>query len=73
MFIINFKFQIQKKHKSEKLFLGVSGGVLRGQSPLKITPDRDTKIANVACDQMRTQITKKMEFMIMRNTPFNKN
>jgi len=22
---------------------------------------------------MRTQITKKMEFMIMRNTPFNKN
>ena len=50
MFVIHFKFQIQKKHKSEKLFLGVSGGVLRGQSPLKFPPDRDTKIANVADD-----------------------
>jgi hypothetical protein len=50
MFVINFKFQIQKKHKSEKLFLGISGRVLRGQSPLKIIPERDTKIANVADD-----------------------
>ena len=47
MFVIHFKFQIQKKHKSEKLFLGVSGGVLRGQRPLKITPDRDAKIVKV--------------------------
>ena len=50
MFVINFKFQIQKKHKSEKLFFRSKWGVLRGQSPLKITPDRDTKIANVADD-----------------------
>ncbi len=44
MFVINFKFQIQKNINQKKLFLGVSGGILRGQSPLKITPDRDKKI-----------------------------
>jgi hypothetical protein len=32
----------------EKLFLGVSGGILRGaKSPKKITPDRGTKITKV--------------------------
>ena len=46
----NLKFQIQENRKLEKLFLGVSGGVLRGQRPLKITPDRDAKIVNVADD-----------------------
>jgi len=34
----------------EKLFLGVIGGVLRGQSPLKITPDTDTKIVKIVED-----------------------
>jgi hypothetical protein len=35
----------------EKLFLGVSGGVLRGTlSPIKITPDRVTKITKVVDD-----------------------
>ena len=58
--------------KLEKLFLGVIEGVLRERSPLKIIPDTDTKIVKIVDDQMRTKITKKMEFMIMRNTPFNK-
>ncbi len=47
MFIINFKFQIQENINQKNYFLGISGGVLRGQSPLNITPDRDTKMANV--------------------------
>jgi len=45
MFVINFKFQIQKNINQKNNFLGISRGVLRGQSPLKITPDRDAKIA----------------------------
>ncbi len=47
MFVINFKFQIQENINQKNYFLGISGGVLRGQSPLNITPDRDTKMANV--------------------------
>jgi hypothetical protein len=50
MFVINFKFQIQKNINQKNYFLGISGGVLRGRSPLNITPDRDTKMANVVDD-----------------------
>jgi hypothetical protein len=50
MFVIHFKFQIQENINQKNYFLGISGDVLRGQSPLNITPDRDTKMAKVVDD-----------------------
>jgi hypothetical protein len=72
MFVITLRLKF-KKTEIRKIIFRCKWWYIKGaKSPKKITPDRGTKITKVV-DYLDENSNKKMDFMIVRNTPFNKN